>query len=600
MRQLRNRWALLALLLAALPLEAVGGQGYAKKILNADSEGEKGEAAVRGRKSGLDAENVLAVIQGEKMVSIAAMVTGMYLEKGDFEGPKTLAVLTAFAARDGQWGKASVMAACSPHREEIIEGLLESGSEKCHALAASALAAHAYAKAVAAELEQPAAKGDKDKKKGGAVADVADAVAKLLAGKSKDAAELAVLAAAYARDQAPAEAIERLEDTRSPTLAAARLLYLARTGAELPEALTRKVLALRGRVPKRAAQLSPHLHSYDLRGNPLTYACQAVAAAADERFLGEMHALLGHPDLRVQMDATRAIEAIGSQTSVPVLLKRLEQGTPWPVKMLVLYALGAIPSRDSVPRLLALLKSERGRFRQDAAYALASICPPLAKLHLGDWHRWWDENGEAFQVDIAATRDFRRANRVQDIQVPPLADFYGGKILSDRVVFVLDTSKSMRGEKIKALKRNMAATLEDLPPHVEFNVVDFGGRVSVMKPGSLIDARQRSHARQLVDYMELTLGTRTFEALEAAVRLPGMDTAVYLSDGAPVGGQFEAWRRITRAFDIYNRYRPVAMHCILYAPGAGGKKKKRRGKAGRMQELADHHRGLMTVAGEGG
>ncbi len=67
-----------------------------------------------------------------------------------------------------------------------------------------------------------------------------------------------------------------------------------------------------------------------------------------------------------------------------------------------------------------------------------------------------------------------------------------------------------------------------------------------------------------------------------------------------MGGQFEAWRRITRAFDIYNRYRPVAMHCILYAPGAGGKPKKRRGKAARMEELTDHHRGLMTVAGEGG
>ena len=583
--------------------------GYAAKILAAASEDEKGQAAIRGRRQGIDASNVMELVKRERTRSVVALVVGMYLEKGEFEGTKTLAVLKAFAARKGMAGKAAVMAACSPHLEKILKDLVATRSSRT--LAALVVATYAHAEAVAAELGDPrGAKGKKKKRKkagkrqgqaaGAALPDVdiEPFVKRLLADRSAAVRELAVLAAAYGGLDGLGGTIARLKTAGAPGLAAARLLYLARGGQELPEETARKVLAVRVPVAKACVRLSPLLHSYSIRGNALLYACQAVGAAGDERFAGRMHELLDHKDLRVQFEAARAIEGIASAESVPPLLKKLEGKPPWPVKVAVLSALGAIPARESVAPLLKLLAEEKGRFRQDAAYALASVCPPMAKLHIIDWARWWDEHGESFKVDAEATREFRRTHRVQEIAVEALVEFYGGKVVSNRAVFVLDTSMSMRGEKIKALKSNTAAMLDAMPSHMRFNIVDFGGIIRAMKSGSLIGARHRDHAKQLVGYMELSLGTRTFDAMEAATHLPGMDTIVYLSDGAPVGGQFEAWPRIVRAFDVYNRYRPVAIHCILYAPqgakGGGGK-----GRAGGMRQLADHNAGIMTVAGEG-
>ena len=601
-RAFLHRAGPLGLLVALLALPARGGEGYAQKILAARDANDKGLAAVKGRKQGIDAASTLAIVQREKLASVAALVVGMYLEKGEYEGSRTLAVLKAFAARKGLFGKAATLAAWSPHMAKIARGLAASRSEGSRLLAAHVVAVYAHGESLDGGARK---QGKKGKKRGGQGqmglpnVDVEPLVAKLLADRSSGVKELALLAAAYAKLDGLADAIAGLQPGRSAALAGARLFALARLGRELPEEATRSALGARVRLSKRYATLSPFLHSYDLRGHALLYACQAVGAAADGRFVPELHRLLGHRDLRVQMEAARAIERIASHESVAVLLKKLDARSPWPVKVAVLSALGAIPDRASIEPLFRAFESERGRFRQDAAHALLSVCPPLSKLHAMDWRRWWGEHGDAFRVDLEATAEFRRTHRVQDVAVAALAEFYGGKIISDRCVFVLDTSMSMKGEKIKELKVNIAATLGQMPDHMRFNVVDFGGVVRVMKPGALISARGRDEAKNRIDYMDLSLGTRTFDAMEAATRLPGMDTLMYLSDGAPVAGQFEAWPRIVRAFDLHNRYRPIAMHCILYAPkgakGAGGGK----GRAGGMKQLADHNAGLMTIAGQG-
>jgi len=73
---------------------------------------------------------------------------------------------------------------------------------------------------------------------------------------------------------------------------------------------------------------------------------------------------------------------------------------------------------------------------------------------------------------------------------------------------------------------------------------------------------------------------------------------VYLSDAAPVAGTFEAWDRIIGVFDLYNRYRPVAINCILY--GGKGGKQGGKGRAGGMGRLAEQNVGVMSVANEGG
>ncbi|MFW6162018.1 MAG: HEAT repeat domain-containing protein [Planctomycetota bacterium] len=423
-RSLASVLVLSVLALSRAPAARAGD--FARQVLGQRDKDAKEQKAVRGRKGGITAEDALSLIRRERCDSTVSLVAGMYFEQGTHEIGKTAAVVRALAARRGFSAKAVVMAAWSPFVHQIVRDLLATDSTANHGLAAAIVATYAHALAqgnIGADAVAPEDARGRQPAGHGRVPivrmDLEPLITRLLADPSQDVQELAVLAAAYERLEAVRERVVRLRLSGAPGLAGARVLYHGAVGDELPEELTRKVLAVRVRVPRRFTKLTPLLHSYDIRGHALIYGCQAVAAAADERFLDPMHKLLDHPDLRVQMEAARAIEAIGSSRSVPVLLRKLEGGEterpPWPVLVRVLSAIGAIPARESVPALFGLLKAGRGRFRQDAAYALLSIVPPMAEALQFKWDAWWEEHGEDFEVDPEATKRFRESKRLQDM-----------------------------------------------------------------------------------------------------------------------------------------------------------------------------------------
>ena len=250
---------------------------------------------------------------------------------------------------------------------------------------------------------------------------------------------------------------------------------------------------------------------------------------------------------------------------MPALLKKIESSrTPWPVLVSALSAVGAIPARDSLPVLLARLDQETGRFRLDVNYALASLAGGQQGTTADEWREWWKTHEATFAVDAERTARFRQEQRVQDMRVPPVGLFYNLGLYSERLVFVLDTSMSMHGQRIASLKHNLTNTLQGLNVKVQFNVIDFGGHLALMKPNSLITEPELPLVLPRVENMSLSTGTRTYDALELATKLPGVDTLVLLSDGAPVTGKFEAWPRIIAALAVLNRYRPLAIWGIEY------------------------------------
>jgi hypothetical protein len=602
-----------------------------KQILTAPSLDKKGLLCVKLRRAPLSATEIMMVLKFEKEDSIAAMVVGMAFEGGKLTGAEAVRILRAMTARKTLADKAAVIAAWSPVAGEIMNKLVASTPQD-RVIAARMVAVYAYAMSAAQERDRfkSGASGSARRTKRGAKAgrgkgaarkrradwfgrvDLKDTVAKLLTNRSAEIRELAILAAAYAKIDDLAETVEGVKvpaGTAGAGVEGARLFYLARIGRALAAKTLRATLGARVRPELKYLKSSPALNSYQIRGNAIIYACQAVAASGDSTCLDVLHKLLVHRDLRIQIEAARAVAAAGSHESVEPLLTRLKASRlTWPAKVAVLSALGAIPDIKSVEPLLLQLKAEKGRFRQDVAYALASINCGKHGDDPAKWRSWWDANRKTFKPNDAATADWRREHRVQDIKVRALTDFYGVGIFSDRIVFVLDTSASMRGDKIVSLKETMSQTLSHMPDSMKFNIVDFGGIIRVMNSGGLMSGLLSETAASQIGHMDLSLGTRTFDAMEVAADLPDLDTVMYLSDGAPVAGQFQAWGSITRSFDLYLRYRPVSIHCIYYSKegkAAGVKTIKAsadsyKGIPGGMKRLVDHHTGQLFLPARGG
>ena len=408
-------------------------------------------------------------------------------------------------------------------------------------------------------------------KKGGTSKKGVKVPERLLKVRDAAVAERAMLAAAYNKDKSLSELIGRIEP-QSPGMFAAKLLYDARTGGTIEQDRVTGALGKVMNVRNPINRVSSRLSTWNASVPPACVLVHALGETGDEAFLPVLHKALFHPDIRVQADAARAIKAIGSAESIPVLAKSLS-GCQWPVLIEVCDAIGQMPDKRMIKPLVGRLGKESGRFRQDVVYALSSIAGAQEGKTVREWVEWYKSHGENFEVDPAASKEYRKEQFVQRMSVPSYGFFYGLSIYSDRFCFVVDTSASMKGGRIKSLRENMTQTLNSLRGNPLYNIIDFGGDVITMYPGSLTEDRVVGIDR--VAEMPLTGATRSFDALERGCYLAEVDTLIFLSDGAPIRGAIDPWSQIFSALGMINYYRPLAIMSIDFDPRPGNQQNMR-------------------------
>ncbi|MEA1894898.1 MAG: VWA domain-containing protein, partial [Euryarchaeota archaeon] len=114
--------------------------------------------------------------------------------------------------------------------------------------------------------------------------------------------------------------------------------------------------------------------------------------------------------------------------------------------------------------------------------------------------------------------------------------------LSKEIIFVIDRSGSMSGDKITQVKNVFTGIIADLPPGDYFNVIFFGNDVMVFRD-TLIGAntQTKADATNFVDALESGGGTNINDALLTALDMFEPDTGrvpiiVFLTDGEPTDG----------------------------------------------------------------
>jgi Ca-activated chloride channel family protein len=112
------------------------------------------------------------------------------------------------------------------------------------------------------------------------------------------------------------------------------------------------------------------------------------------------------------------------------------------------------------------------------------------------------------------------------------------KVLAKDVILVLDTSGSMRGEKIAQAKKALSFVLDHLNAEDRFNVVAFSTGVHTLA-ASLQDVDAREEAARWVDELQAKGGTHIHRALlEALAQVEGERPAivVFITDGLATEG----------------------------------------------------------------
>lgn len=579
----------LVLLISLAGVSAVGPRASGQD----EKTNARAKEVLKARKGEAGKDIYLKILGKEKSDVVLGLALGVHLDhESGIDARKSAQIAATTLRRRDFFPQAMTYYAVHPNMGNIVDVLMTQPSGA--PIAATILAIYGkifamYEKANGAPPNgtPPAADAKKVKQAKsrplvGPPANVTKYVKQLLAHDNESIQELALLAAAYLRLKSLTEQVEPLLRRGPPQVQAAALLFLARTLQKLPGEATRKALRPQRRADARFTRLSPLLANYDMRLPALGYALEAVGEATDRDYLAELHNALENDDIRIQIEAARACERVGHESSVPYLLTRLENCT-WPTKVYVLSALGAIPSTDSIEPLIGQLKKEHGRFRLDVNYALASIFRDQPASAPSIWDDHWTKVKDTFKADRQATLDYRNRVKMHHLDLNGVGSFYNLSIFSDRFVYVLDTSMSMKGGRIANLKIHLKDSMRGLAAHVRFNAITFGGKISVLSDKGMISSSAGSYIAQTVDNIELNPPTRSYDAIEVACKMPAIDTIMFLSDGAPISGHLERWSGIVAAYSYFNRYRPVAMYTIEFNAG--------RRNAEKMSEFAHRNYG---------
>ncbi|MCZ7384130.1 MAG: VIT domain-containing protein [Candidatus Methanoperedens sp.] len=123
---------------------------------------------------------------------------------------------------------------------------------------------------------------------------------------------------------------------------------------------------------------------------------------------------------------------------------------------------------------------------------------------------------------------------------PSEADL-GTTPLSKDIIFVVDKSGSMSGEKITEVKNVFTSIISDLPPDDYFNIIFFDASVRAFSPALLeANTKNKADAANFVNGLNADSGTNINQALLDALAMFGNSSRVpiivFLTDGAPTEG----------------------------------------------------------------
>ncbi|MBL4847648.1 MAG: VWA domain-containing protein [Planctomycetes bacterium] len=289
-----------------------------------------------------------------------------------------------------------------------------------------------------------------------------------------------------------------------------------------------------------------------------------------------------------------AIEVLGQRadtTSAAALGEVLKDGRPEILRA----ALKAIKTRragECVDGLLNLL--ERLGKRPDALI-LADTREALVEItgkwfdSIEDWRKWWAYSKHAGKREVTGSTKELLATAERK-QAPP--KFFGTEIKSERVVFVIDVSGSMKGTRLAKSKKQLIQCIGALRRGSSFTVSSYSSQVRIWNR-KLQPATQRNKGKAIsfVETLRAQGNTCTLEGLTRAFDTTGADTIVLLSDGAPTGTRKngERWTEAEILEEVAgtNKVRQWRIHTFGF--GAAG-----RNLVQFMKDLASKNDGKFT------
>ena len=249
----------------------------------------------------------------------------------------------------------------------------------------------------------------------------------------------------------------------------------------------------------------------------------------------------------------------------------------WSTRVAALRAIEGLRDPAGIGPIVEQMQGETGLVLRRFADTLWRLTGQPFRTNARAWKGWWDRDGADFEIITPEELEKRVAEEeMRRLRQITRSSFFGIRIESHRVIFIIDVSGSMNeptestyvGEggppRIDVAKRELSRCIDSLEPGSLFNIIPFSDGVSPwLEEGvAQCDADSKEEAKTFVSRMGALGGTNLYGSLQEAFRDPDVDTIFVLSDGEPTVGDVIDPGSIREHVGLWNEHRGIVIHSI--------------------------------------
>ena len=297
----------------------------------------------------------------------------------------------------------------------------------------------------------------------------------------------------------------------------------------------------------------------------------------DADWLKVLETSAASPKLEVRNAALIQLGKTKDAKYAAVLSKALDDAN-WSTRAAALTGLEAMRTPAAIGAIVARMDKESGLLLSRFAETLFRLTGKPFRTSPSAWKSWWEKEGSSFQpitaVELSKLQAAEETRRLKE--TTKTAQFFGIRIVSHRVIFIIDISGSMneptKGEyvgkagktRIEVAKEELIKCIDALDKDSLFNIVIFSSDAEPWLKGGIAaySKSNKEEAKAYVSKLGANGGTNLYGSLKMAFADPDVDTIFVLSDGEPSVGD-ETDQAIIRArVKEWNLHRGILINTI--------------------------------------
>lgn len=256
----------------------------------------------------------------------------------------------------------------------------------------------------------------------------------------------------------------------------------------------------------------------------------------------------------------------------------------WSTRLASIEGLATLRDKRTIGPIIEQMQSEVGRMKVECANVLFDLTGQPFRAAEKNWLAWWEREGD--KADVISLSDLEKAREREELrrlkQVTN-SKFFGIRIISHRVLFIIDVSGSMEAQmrlqfegdesltRMAVARRELTTAVRSLERGALFNIITFSSGVDSWLDSGVTGSSEvsRDEAEAFVARLKPGGATNLYDSIKLAFEDTEVDTIFILSDGEPTAGEVTNVSTIRKDVAAWNEHRRIEINTI----GIGGKLK---------------------------